>query len=124
LDVLEPHGIAGLKFGASPAAARTVIDALLHQPGGPLERSGNCGVQHTITWQDQWTANAQPSLTLDFGRSGLVGYQVGGPQEPRRPYGGWALATARGLRVGDSLLIGRHMYGSSIRLGTNQGGSG
>ena len=86
------------------------------------ERSGSCVVQRQITWQDQWTANTQPSLTLYFSRSGLTGYQVGAPQQPRRPRGGWMLATARGLRVGDSLRTGRDLYGSSIALSANQGG--
>jgi hypothetical protein len=124
LDVLGPSGIGSLAFGASPAKARTVIDGLLHQTGGPLERNRSCDVLHTITWQDQWTGNGQPSLTLDFGRKGgLIGYGVGAPQEPRRPSGGWVLATARGLHVNSSLAAGRQLYGSSIALSTNQGGS-
>ena len=122
LDVLRPDGIGSLRFGASPRQARRVIDALLHQGGGPTQRSGSCAVRRQITWQDQWTANAQPGLTLYFGRSGLIGYQVGAPQEPRRPRGGWMLATARGLHVGDSLKTGRDLYGSSIALSANQGG--
>lgn len=122
LDVLRPNSIANLKLGASPASARAAIDALLHQTGGPSQRSGSCSVHHEITWQDQWTANGEPSLTLYFGHTGLVGYQVGAPQEPRRPTGGWMLATARGLHVGDPLSTGRRLYGSSIALSANQGG--
>lgn len=121
-DVLRSDGIGGLRFGATPRAARRVIDALLHQPGGATLRSGSCAVHRQITWQDQWTANAQPSLTLYFGRTGLIGYQVGAPQEPRWPHGGWMLATVRGLRVGDPLTKGRALYGSSIALSAEQGG--
>jgi hypothetical protein len=122
LDVLRPDGIGSLRFGASPQAARRIIDALLHQGGEATQRSGSCTVRRQITWQDQWTANAQPDLTLYFGRSGLIGYQVGAGQEPRHPPGGWMLATARGLHVGSSLSIGRDRYGSSIALGAAQGG--
>lgn len=122
-DVLRSDGIGSLRFGASLKAARRVIDALLHQPGGETQRSGSCAVRRQISWQDQWTANAQPSLTLYFGQTGLIGYQVGAPQEPRRPAGGWMLATARGLRVGDSLSKGRALYGSSITLSAQQGGA-
>lgn len=101
-----------------------MIDRLLHQSGGRLERSGSCEVRHELTWQDQWTANGQAGLTLDFGRTGrLIGYEVGAPQEPRRPLGGWVLATGRGLHVNSSLATGRKLYGSSISLSTNQGGS-
>ncbi|MDE3131762.1 MAG: hypothetical protein KGL16_11475 [Acidobacteriota bacterium] len=99
-----------------------MVDALLHQTGGATERSGSCAVHHQITWQDQWTANAQPDLTLYFGRAGLIGYQAGAPLEPRRPPGGWMLATTRGLRVGDSLNTGHVLYGSAIALSANQGG--
>jgi len=122
LDVLRPDGIASLRFGASVKTARLVIDALLHQGGLPTQSSGSCAVRRQVIWQDQWTANAEPSLTLYFGRSGLIGYQVGAAQEPRRPLGGWMPATVRGLHVGDSLSTGRHLYGSSIRLSAEQGG--
>ena len=122
LDVLRPDGIGGLRFGATPKAARRVIDALLHQPGGATQRSGSCAVDRQITWQDQWTADAQPSLTLYFGRAGLIGYQVGAQQEPRWPHGGWMPATVRGLQVGDPLTKGRALYGSSITLSAEQGG--
>ncbi len=122
LDVLRSDGVAGLKFGASPATARAVVGALLHQSGGPLQSGGSCGVHRQVTWHDQWTANGQPSLTLYFGHSGLVGYQVGAPEQPRRPPGGGVLATARGLRVGSPLATGRHVYGSAIALSASQGG--
>lgn len=122
LDVLRSNRIASLKFGASLATARAVVDALLHQSGGALQSSGSCGVDRQITWQDQWTASGQPNLTLYFGHTGLVGYQVGDPEKPRRPRGGWVLSTARGLRVGSSLTTGRDLYGSAIALSASQGG--
>ena len=53
---------------------------------------------------------------------GLVGYQVGAPQEPRRPLGGWMLGTAHGLDVGDALSTGHRLYGLAITLSANQGG--
>ena len=37
--------------------------------------------------------------------------------------GGWVLATARGLRVGDTLARGRSLYGRAFTTSTAQGGS-
>jgi hypothetical protein len=122
LDVLGTSSIANLRFGASPAQARAVIDALLHQGGGATEKSGSCRVRSQITWWDQWTASAEPSLTLYFGRSGLVGYEFGAPQEPRKPTGGWMLATRRGLRVDSTFSSGRRLYGAAFVWSAAQGG--
>lgn len=61
-----------------------------------------------------------------FRRGAFAGYQVGDPPGPsmlRRPPGGWALATGRGLRVGDTLAQGRRLYGHAFTLSFAQGGS-
>jgi hypothetical protein len=123
LTVLHPNGIGNLRFGAPVAAAREAIDALLDQPGDSEQHSGSCQVDHQIIWQDQWTASSEPSLTLYFHRHRFVGYQVGAPQEPRHPRGGWVLGTSRGLHVGEPLGTGRRLYGRSVVLSAAQGGT-
>ena len=126
LDVLRAHGIAGVRFGASPAALRRAIDALVGQRGGRYSRGGSCGLDHEITWRDGRTAPGEPELIAYFRRSAFVGYQFGNPDlsaAPRRPPGGWTLATTRGLQVGDTLAHGRHLYGRAFAISTAQGGS-
>lgn len=123
LDLLRPDGIAALRFGASVTASRTAIDGLLHQQGGKAQPSGSCKVDEQITWTDAWTASGQPDLTLYFEHGGFVGYQVGAPQMPRHPPGGWVLSTPRGLRVGESLGVGRRRYGRALALSASQGGT-
>ena len=126
LDVLYTNGIGRVRFGASPADVRAAIDSLLGQRGGAYSRGGSSRVNHEITWFDQWTASGEPALTVYFGRSAFAGYQFGAlntMSPPRNPPGGWVLATARGLRVGDTLARGRQLYGRSSATSTAQGGS-
>jgi hypothetical protein len=123
LDVLRAGGIAGLRFGASPSSVQAAIDSLLRQPGATYGRGGSCGLDHRITWWDDWTADGEPALTVYFRRAAFAGYQVGELGRPRNPPGGWALATARGLRVGDTLKRGRRLYGREFAISTAQGGS-
>jgi hypothetical protein len=64
--------------------------------------------------------------TCAHDRSALAGYQVGNlntMSSPRNPPGRWSLATAHGLRVGDTLLRGRQLYGRAFAISTAQGGS-
>jgi hypothetical protein len=123
LDALRANGIGNVRFGASPTHVRTTIDSLLHQDGGAYDAGGTCGLDHQITWIDQGTASGQPSLTVYFRHSAFVGYQVGEPAAPRYPSGGWALATTRGLKVGDKLARGRRLYGTAFSLSSAQGGT-
>src|SRR5579864_7559757 len=125
-DVLFANGIGVLRFGAPVAAARAEIDTLLGQAGGAYRRGGSCRVDHWIKWLDQWTANGQPSLILYFSHSRFAGYEFGDPGGPavlRNPPGGWRLATARGLGVGDTLARGRRLYGRAFAVSAAQGGS-
>jgi hypothetical protein len=124
LDVLHADGIAGIRFGAAPQRVRAAIESLLDQRGGAYEAAGGaeCGLDHAITWADDWTASGQPELTTYFGRSRFLGYQVGTPDRPRHQLRGWALATTRGLGVGDALTRGRQLYGRAFSLGSEQGG--
>jgi hypothetical protein len=83
-------------------------------------------LDHEITWRDGRTTAGQPTLIIYFRGSAFAGYQFGNPDvagPPRRPPGGWTLGTTRGLRVGDSLARGRHLYGRSFAISTAQGGS-
>lgn len=125
-DVLRPNGIAGLRFGAAPATVRAAIDSLLGQHGGAYVRGGSCHVEHEITWFDRRTRSGEPALTVYFGRSAFAGYQFGDLNmlsPPHKVPGGWSLATARGLRVGDTLARGRQLYGRAFAVSAAQGGS-
>ena len=126
LAVLSADGIAGAHFGASPAALRRGLEALVGQRGGTYSRGGSCGLDHEITWRDGRTASGEPELIAYFRGSAFAGYQFGAPDfvvAPRRPPAGWTLATTRGLRVGDTLAHGRHLYGRAFTISTAQGGS-
>lgn len=123
LDVLGPNGIGSVRFGASPGDVRTAIDSLLDQPGSAYRPGGSCGLDHEITWSDQWTASGEPALTVYFRHSAFAGYQVGELGPPRYPPGGWALATTQGLRVGDPLARGRQLYGRQFATSAAQGGT-
>jgi hypothetical protein len=123
LDVLRADGIAGARFGASPAALRDAVDAVVGHRGGGYLRGGSCQLDHEITWRDGRTGSGQPELIAYFRRSAFAGYQFGGLAAPRRPPGGWTLATTRGLRLGDTLARGRHLYGQAFAMSTAQGGS-
>jgi len=125
LDVLTANSVDGVRFGASPAAVRAAIDSLLGQSGGPYQRDRSCGLDHQISWADEWTANGEPALTAYFSHGRFAGYQVGDPPGAgvlRWPPGGWAPATTRGLRVGDTLLQGRKLYGRAFTISAAQGG--
>jgi len=75
--VLSGDGIGRVRFGASPHAVRTAIDALLGQAGGPYRRGGSCLVDHQITWWDQWAADGEPTFVVYFAQGRLAGYQYG-----------------------------------------------
>jgi len=125
-DVLGADGIGAVKFGASPAAARAAIASLVRQPGGAYTRGGSCGLDHRIQWWDDRTANGLPLLTTYFRRSKFAGYQYGEYGKltaPHLPARGLALATTRGLRIGDALARGRQLYGRSFAISAAQGGT-
>lgn len=121
--VLEATGIGALHFEAGPAAVRRAIDSLLGQAGGGYAPSGGCGVDHQITWWDRSTAARRPDFTAYFHRSKFVGYQAGQLSAPRSASRARNLATARGLRVGDTLARGRRLYGDAFVMSAAQGGS-
>lgn len=122
-DVLRGNGIGSVRFGASPHVVRTEIDSLLGQSGIGHQSAGDCGIDHTIQWWDQPTANGEPELTVYFSHSAFAGYQFGDLSRPRHQSGGWALATGRGLRLGEKLARGRKLYGHAFKLSSAQGGT-
>ena len=124
--VLSGDGIGRVRFGASPHAVRTAIDALLGQAGGPYRRGGSCLVDHQITWWDQWAADGEPTFVVYFAQGRLAGYQYGTYRNwivRGLPDRGPVLATTRGLTIGDTLARGRRLYGRPFRLSEAQGGT-
>lgn len=125
-DVLGSDGIGAVKFGASPAAMRAAIGSLLGQPGGAYKRGGSCDLDHDIQWSDDRTANGPPLMIAYFRRSKFTGYQYGEYgtlTAPRLPARDHALATRRGLGIGDTLARGRQLYGRALTISPAQGGT-
>lgn len=122
LDVLGGNGIGSVRFGASPGAVRGKLDSLLRQSAGRYRSGGSCDLDHQMTWSGPGNAG-QPALTVYFRHSAFAGYQFGDPNGPRHASGGWTLATTRGLRLGDTLLRGRQLYGHRFSMSSAQGGS-
>lgn len=120
-DTLDADGIAGVRFG-SPAAA--VISGLRPLLGPPTtyRRGGSCGLDRTIGWSG---ADHAFPLTLYLKRSRFLGYQYGQPYQATLPRGhiGLALATTRGLAIGDTLARGQQLYGRAFKITTAQGGT-
>lgn len=110
--VLHARRIGRVGFGSKPAVVIHAIDRLLrHRPTERLHVVHACGVHHAIGW---------PGLVV-FVRAGrFVGYSY------RPAYGSRQvplLATARGLRVGDTLAMGKVLYGRDFHSSRHHGGS-
>jgi len=116
-STLAGDGIAGVRFGASPAAVTVGLRRLLGRPGRPYRPGGACNYDHTIQWAD---------LSANFRRSRFVGYSYGmygtlGP--PHAPRGALPLATVRGLQVGDTMVRGQRLYGGRFGFSQANGGT-
>lgn len=102
--VLSAHAIGPVAFGASFAHALERLGNLLgvfgHRSAGP-----GCGVDHTERLLD--------GITAFFGGGRLIGYE----------YRGRFLTTIAGLRVGDTVVRARRLYGHAFRTSAAQGGS-
>jgi hypothetical protein len=126
-EVLRGNGIGAVRFGASPQAVRAAVDSLLGQSGLPYKPTATqCGLDHSIVWWDDRTANGLPNLVAYFGHSEFAGYQYGeyGTMiPPHPPLHGVELATSRGLRIGDTLARGRRLYGAAFMISPAQGGT-
>jgi hypothetical protein len=108
-DVLDGDGIGQARFGQPPGTVESELDPLLGQPTKPYYPATACTIDHAIEW---------PALIVFFFRSQLVGYTYGPPRLAGRP----VLATARGLRVGDTLSYGQRLYGQAFHMAVEQGG--
>lgn len=110
-NVLGANHIGPVHFGAAPRYVVPRLDWLLgHRPTQRYHLSGACNVDHAIAW---------PGLVALFDHGRLVGYSY-------RPASGAhsipTLATARGLRVGDTLSLGRRLYGTAFHNSARGGG--
>lgn len=105
-DVLRGNGIGEAIFGQGRntvvATLRRVLGRAASQSSG--ETPAACGVDATVHWTD---------LDTYFFEGRFVGYST----HTRR------LATAAGLRVGDSLFTAQHMYESAVVTSYEQGGA-
>jgi hypothetical protein len=112
LDVLHANNIARIGFGESPAAVISRLTLLLgHRPKERYRLIAACNVDHVIAW---------PGLAVFFRRARFVGYSY------RPAYGahhGPTLATAKGLRVGNTLDKAKRLYGVSFHASRRHGGS-
>lgn len=111
--VLAGDGIGPALFGESRAIVTHRIDTLLGCRPSRGYRSSHRGggIDHEIRWQ---------RLHAYFGRGRFVGYEYwGGPRTGREP----ALATRKGLLVGDTVSAARHLYGSAFTVTAEQGGA-
>jgi hypothetical protein len=112
LNVLHANNIARIGFGDPAAAVIRRLDFLLGHP--PKERYhliAACNVDRVIAW---------PGLAVFFRRGRFVGYSY------RPAYGrhrGPTLATARGLRVGNTLAKAKRLYGPAFHASRRGGGS-
>lgn len=101
-----------MRFGESPApVVRRLSRLLRHRPNRHYHLVGACNVDHAVAW---------PGLVVFFRHRRLVGYSY------RPAYGVHrvpTLATAKGLRVGDSLRRGRRLYGRAFHDSVYNGGS-
>ena len=111
-NVLRARRIGRAGFGMRPAGVIRQLDRLLrHQPTERLHVVHACGVDHAIGW---------PGLVVFIRGDRFVGYSYRPAYGSRRiPI----LATARGLRVGDTLDTGKVLYGRDFHASRHHGGS-
>lgn len=111
-SVLHARRIGRAGFGMDPAGVIYTLDRLLrHRPTERLHVVHACGVDHAIGW---------PGLIVFLRGNRFVGYSY------RPAYGARhvpILATARGLRVGDTLTTGKSLYGRDFHASRRDGGS-
>ncbi len=111
-DVLRADRIGSVHFGTDARYAVPRLDMLLgRRPTQHYRLIRACNVDDAIAW---------PGLVVLFERDHLVGYSY-------RPANGNTriptLATARGLRVGDTLRLGKRLYGAAFHSSRRGGGS-
>jgi hypothetical protein len=121
--MLDGSGIRGVTFGASPSVLTDGLRPLLGRPAVGYRRGGSCTTDHVIRWS---AGHLTAPLTVFFGHGRWVGYQYGdpgAPSVPSDPGAPIALATTRGLGLGDTVALGRRLYGRAFTPSAAQGGS-
>lgn len=112
--LLEGDGIATVHFGQDQATAVADLQANLGAPGSQTANTGpsDCGIDTDV----QWT-----SLTAFFYLGRFVGYSTLAANGETLPAGN--MATAAGLRFGDTLARARQLYGAALTTSFEQGGA-
>ncbi len=110
------NGIGTARFGQPEATAIPNLDKALGSPKAtrPTQYYGNCSVDAFLEW---------PKITAYFFHNRFVGYSTGPVSGKRQPRSIPDVATAAGLRVGDTLTTARQIYGHALRASLAQGGS-
>lgn len=112
VGVLHDDGIDHTVFGGRPSTVARLLDGLLGSaPSRTYHPASACRVDHTIQWS---------GLIAFFEHNWFVGYEH---SPSRTTVGGPILATAKGLRVGDTFARARQLYGRAFQTSAAQGGS-
>lgn len=114
-EVLTGDGIGVTAFRQVRPAVVVELVLLLRRgpskPYYPLRGLNACGIDHGVEW---------PGLIVFFRHGLFVGYTYGLTKKVgNQP----VLATTSGLRVGDTVLVGKRLYGSAFTVSGSQGGS-
>ncbi len=111
---LLSYGIGSVMFGEVENDAISTLNDLLGAPmvASAMSGIGECQIDHYVNWA---------SATAYFSNQMFVGYSSPphGPQAPATA----TLATANGVRVGDTLAQAQKSYGSRLQTSLAQGGS-
>jgi hypothetical protein len=111
--VLAGNGVASVSFGLSLPTATRDLDVILGNPvKGPIDMSGNCGIDTAVQWAN---------VTAYFDQGAFVGYGTWAANGEPLPPGN--LTTAMGLRLGATTGQAKRAYGSAFGTSDNQGGS-
>jgi hypothetical protein len=113
--VLTGDGIGVTAFRQIRPAVVVELVLLLRRgpskPYYPLRGLSACGIDHGVDW---------PGLIVFFRHGLFVGYTYG---LARKVGNQPVLETTKGLRIGDTLLFGKRLYGSAFTVTGAQGGS-
>ena len=102
---LTPTGVGAAHLGQGSVGAVAALQQLLGTPrAASPQPDPSCDVSSYLPW---------PGFSAYFDAGRFVGYATTGSE----------LATARGLRVGDTVAQAQSLYGDDFALSTAQGGS-
>ena len=111
--VLLGDGVGAARFGQSDEVAAADLDrALSPAKARPVDLAGNCTVDRALQW---------PVLTAYFDRDRFVGYSTLAANGEKLAEAD--VATAKGLRTGDTLAEARRLYGAALTTSAAQGGA-